>query len=206
MEPISKGIEIKNSKINIESLTLDRLQALIFAPDFTTDNQYTSIYTQKETFERFLKKGGCVTLALFDHHIIVGFAVLDHPDAHDRWARMDETGIMEIKAVEVLRKFRQQGIARQLLYQVLSDPKIEQRIIYLAAYAWTWDTVYSGLNIQSYRNMLIDLYADFGFIEYLTNESNICLKSENIFMARIGKKIPQKIREDFKWLRFGICV
>lgn len=179
---------------------------MAFSPDFTTHKQYTSIYTQKERFEQFVKKGGSVTLALFDHKTIIGFAVLDYPDDEDRWARMDQKDIMEIKAVEVLREFRKQGIARRLLYHLLSDPELEHKIIYLTAYSWTWDTVYSGLTIQSYRNMLMNLYADFGFMEYLTNEPNICLKSENVFMARIGEKVPQKIREEFKWLRFGICV
>ncbi|MFA5903191.1 MAG: hypothetical protein WC836_04605, partial [Desulfobacula sp.] len=58
--------------------------------------------------------------------------------------------------------------------------------------------------IQSYRDMLISLYSPFGFTVLKTNEPNICLKSENIFMVRIGRKVPRKIQDDFKLLRFGI--
>lgn len=41
-------------------------------------------------------------------------------------------------------------------------------------------------------------------MECRTNEPNICLKPENIFMVRTGHNVPQKIKDDFKLLRFGI--
>ena len=119
---------------------------------------------------------------------------------------MGDNIVVELKAVELLRKLRNHGISRHLLAPLLSDPKLEQKIIYLTGYSWTWDLDYSGLSVQSYRNILINLYAGFGLIEYLTNEPNICLKPENIFMVRLGKKVSEKNREDFKWLRFGLSV
>lgn len=53
--------------------------------------------------------------------------------------------------------------------------------------------------------MLIHLYAKSGFLQYMTNEPNICLKPENIFMARFGTNISKEDRDRFKWLRFGIA-
>jgi acetoin utilization protein AcuA len=41
-------------------------------------------------------------------------------------------------------------------------------------------------------------------VEYQTNEPNICLKPENVFMGRIGKKVSLEGQNDFKWLRFGM--
>jgi len=57
---------------------------------------------------------------------------------------------------------------------------------------------------QEYRTMLIRLFGPFGFQEYQTNEPNICLKPENIFMARIGNIISKEVQTEFKWLRFGV--
>ena len=52
--------------------------------------------------------------------------------------------------------------------------------------------------------MLIRLFSPHGFIEMQTNEPNICLKSENLFMARIGAQVDDTVRQAFKWLRFGV--
>jgi len=49
------------------------------------------------------------------------------------------------------------------------------------------------------------LFEPFGFVEYQTNEPNICLKPENVFMGRIGKNVSLEVQNDFKWLRFGMC-
>ena len=197
----------KTGIIHIESkVTLDRIQELIFHSDFTIHEQYRSIYTKSESLEFFAGKGGRVTLAILDNKIIIGFAVLDYPDAKDRWARAGRNTMIELKAVEVLREFRNHRIASHLLSHLLRDFKSEQKIVYLTSYSWTWDLDYSDLSVQSYRDMLINLYTDFGFIEYLTNEPNICLRPENIFMARVGKNISQNVREDFKWIRFDLSL
>lgn len=195
----------KMSRVYIESkVSLDRIQELIFSSDFTSHTQYRSIYTMRESLEFFTGKGGSVTLAILDNKIIVGFAVLDYPDSKGRWAKISRKAIIELKAVEVLREFRSQRIARDLLFHLFCDPGLEHKIVYLTAYTWTWDLKYSGLSAQVYRNVLIDLYSEFGFIEYLTNEPNICLKPENIFMARVGKNVSQNIQEEFKWIRFDL--
>lgn len=191
----------------IESkVSLNRIRNLAMAPDFTTHEHYRSIFTKKDTLERIIGKEGSVTIAHLDNTTIVGFSALDYPDSKERWAYLGQKAVMELKAVEVSRQVRHHGIAKHLLSHLFNDPELELKIIYLSAYSWTWDLKYSRLSLQSYRNMLMNLYRDFGFKEYPTNEPNVCLKPENIFMARIGKKVSQKIREDFKWMRFGIRV
>jgi len=202
---INKSIKTKMGIIHIENnLTLERIQDLIFDSDFTSHTLYRSIFTRKATLERIVGRGGSITLALLDHKTIVGFAALDYPDTKERWSGIGDNIVMELKAVEILRGLRNNGIARHLLSHLLSDPALEEKIIYLTAYSWTWDLDYSGLSIQSYRDILINLYAGFGFIEFTTNEPNICLKPENVFLVRIGKNVLQKHQENFKWLRFGL--
>jgi acetoin utilization protein AcuA len=191
----------------IESkVTLNRICNLAMAPDFTTHEHYRSIFTKKDTLGRIIGREGSVTIAHLKNTTIVGFAALDYPDSKERWADLDQKAVMALKAVEVSRQVRHHGIAKHLLSHLFTDPDLEMKIVYLSAYSWTWDLKYSRLSPQSYRNMLMNLYRDFGFKEYPTNEPNVCLKPENIFMARIGKKVSQKVREDFKWLRFGIQV
>lgn len=170
----------------------------------TSDPAYQPIYTGKQTLEQFAATGGAVCLALFRERIIIGFAVIGHPAPDSRWARAGPNGILELKAVEVARPFRNQGIARHLLTHLFSGSAFEDHIVFLTAYAWLWDIAHTGLSCGAYREMLMTLYAGFGFEPCLTNEPNVCLKPENIFMAKIGKNISAKERELFKWLRFGI--
>ncbi len=196
--------ETKKGTVHIESkLSLDRIQELVLATDFTTHAAYRPIYISKEILEGVVAKGGNVALAILENKTIVGFAILDCPDPEERWARLNEN-VVEVKVVEVLREFRNHGIARHLLFHLLSDPGLEQKIICLTAYSWTWDLESFGQSIQAYKNMLISLYAGFGFMEYQTNEPNICLRPENFLMARIGKNVLQTIQEAFKWARFGL--
>ena len=86
----------------------------------------------------------------------------------------------------------------------LSYSEIEEKIVYLVGYSWTWDLDGTGQSALSYRNMLIRLYESFDFEEYQTNEPNICLKPENFFMGRIGETVTSEIITNFKWLRFDI--
>jgi acetoin utilization protein AcuA len=165
---------------------------------------YRLTHCTKQSLQSIIQKGGRVALALLEHKIIVGFAVLDFPDKNERWTLPDPNIVMELKAVEVLREFRSHGIARQLLACLFSEDFVEEKIVYLTAYSWTWDLAYPGFTVPSYRDMLLSLYRPAGFLEFQTNEPNICLKPENLFMVRTGKKISREIQDEFKLIRFGI--
>jgi acetoin utilization protein AcuA len=77
-------------------------------------------------------------------------------------------------------------------------------ITYMVGYSWTWDLDGTGLTAQQYRNMLIRLFGAHGFREFQTNEPNLCLKPENLFMGRVGGEVSDSMRKAFKWLCFGI--
>ena len=77
-------------------------------------------------------------------------------------------------------------------------------IVYMVGYSWTWDLDGTGKSAPAYRNILISLFEPFGFQEYQTNEPNICLKPENLFMAHIGRDVSEENQKIFKWLRFGV--
>lgn len=185
--------------------TPNEIRTYRFDDQFGTHAQYKSIYTKRETLEKQAAATGAnVVLALTESQQIVGFGVFSHPEADERWAELGPGMMMEVKAVEVSRSLRSCKIAGDLLRLMLLHPKIEQMIAYMVGYSWTWDLDGSGMTAQQYRNMLIRLFNPHGFIEMQTNEPNLCLKPENLFMARIGSRIADHVRQDFKWLRFGI--
>jgi len=185
--------------------TPEAIRSLEFDDQFGTYAHYKSLYTKRESLENIAKfKDTNVVLAIADNRRIIGFGVLAYPESGERWEKLGPEMMMEIKALEVSRNWRTAKIARQILELLLSSPIIEDKIIYLVGYSWTWDLDGTELSRQQYRSMLVHLYESFGFEEYQTNESNICLKPENFFMGRIGKNVSKEIVKDFKWLRFDI--
>ncbi|HSO19095.1 MAG TPA: hypothetical protein VLT88_06540 [Desulfosarcina sp.] len=176
-----------------------------FDGQFGAHAQYKSIYTKRETLERHARKADAnVVLAVTENRRIVGFGVFSHPDPEERWSELGSGVMMEVKAVEVSRSLRSQKIAADLVLLMMAHPRIESMIAYMVGYSWTWDLDGSHLTAQQYRNMLIRLFSPHGFIEMQTNEPNICLKPENLFMSRIGSRVDDRIRQNFKWLRFGV--
>ncbi len=207
-DPIQKEIirSTPAGPIQIRSFcTPMEIQSCRFDDQFGTHAQYKSIYTKRETLEKHAgKMDANVVLALTEKQQIVGFGVFSHPEADDRWTELGPGLMMEVKAVEVSRSLRSCKIAGDLVRLMLNHPKIELMIAYMVGYSWTWDLDGSGMNAQAYRNMLIRLFSPHGLIELQTNEPNICLKPENLFMGRIGSEVSDQVRQDFKWLRFGI--
>ncbi len=181
------------------------IQSYRFDAQFGTHAQYKSIYTKRETLEKHAQKTDAnVVLAITNSRDIVGFGVFSHPDADERWHDLGPGMMMEVKAVEVSRSLRSQKLAGDMVRLMMDHPRIEAMIAYMVGYSWTWDLDGSHFTAQQYRNMLIRLFSPHGFIEMQTNEPNICLKPENLFMARIGSRVVDAVRQDFKWLRFGV--
>ena len=185
--------------------TAEEVRAYTFDSQFGSHAHYKSLYTRRESLEDIAANPDAnVTLALSGGIEIIGFGVLAYPEAGERWAALGDRLMMEVKAIEVGRSWRTAGVAKGLLQRMLFHSDIENKIVYMVGYAWTWDLDGTGMSAQQYRNMLIDLFEPFGFREFQTNEPNLCLKAENMFLGRIGKTVSAKHRDEFKWLRFGI--
>lgn len=183
----------------------DELRQFRFNPQFGAHAHYKSLFTKRISLEQNAELADTnVTVALADDDLIVGFGVLGYPDPDERWSRLHPAVMMEVKVIEVGRGWRSAGLAKGILELLLTHPQIEEKIAYMVGYSWTWDLDGTRQTAQQYRRMLIRLFSDFAFIEYPTNEPNICLKPENLFMGRLGKNLDPKTIEDFKWIRFGI--
>jgi len=185
------------SAAEIRKCTFDR--------EFTFHADYKSLYTSRELLEKSAEQPEAnVVLALVEQNHIIGYAVLAYPDPEERWADLGPEIMMEVAAIEVSRSWRSHKIAASILKMMVVHPQIEEKIVYMVGYSWTWDLNGTGKTAQQYRQMLINLFKPQGFKEYQTNEPNICLKSENLFMCRVGNNLRQVILDRFKWLRFGL--
>ncbi|WP_419660914.1 hypothetical protein Dvar_13190 [Desulfosarcina variabilis str. Montpellier] len=185
--------------------TPETIQTLDFDTYFGLNARPKSIFARRETLEaRAAAADTSVVLAVTEDGQIAGFGVFAPPDADDRWSEMKSGVIMEVEVVEVHHRFRGCGIAGEIVRRMLMHPLIESMIVFMVGYAWTWDLEGSGLSAENYRRLLLRLFSGAGFSEFKTNEPNICLRPENLFMARIGNHISDDMREAFKYLRFGI--
>jgi acetoin utilization protein AcuA len=185
--------------------TPDEIRQLSFDHQFGTHAHYRSLYTKRESLERKAEQPDTsVVLAIVDSKRIVGFGVLAYPDPEERWAQLEPNLMMEVNAIEVSREWRSKKVARGIVQMMNVHPKIEDKVAYFVGYSWTWDLDGNRMTAQQYRQMMAHLFEPFGFEEYQTNEPNICLKSENIFMARIGENVSKELQNQFKWLRFGM--
>lgn len=176
-----------------------------FSDEFGAYAQFKSLYTKKESLAQIAAEVGAnVTLALDQESSIIGFGVLAYPDPDERWSQLTPHIMIEVKAVEVARSWRSFRVADGIIRMLLADRLVERQIVYMVGYSWTWDLDGTRLDGMGYRAILMALFEPHGFIQMQTNEPNICLKPENLFMARIGAEVTADMADQFKWLRFGV--
>ena len=207
--PVSNTVVIQTpngDRLTVRSFcSLELIRQSEFDAQFSVHAQYKSLYINRKSLEACASLPDAnVTLALTDTSRIVGFGVLVPPEPGERWAAMGPGAIMEVKAVEVGRSWRGAGIARNIMQLLMKHPRIEELIVYMVGYSWTWDLDGEGLSAVEYRQKLIALFSRFDFLELPTNEPNVALRPENLFMSRIGECVSTRRQQQFKWLRFGI--
>ena len=187
--------------------TPDEIRRYAFDSEFGHFNRYKSLYTRRESLEKEADHNDAnVTLALSEGSNIIGYGVLGFPEANGRWSAVGSGVVMELKALEVCRTWRSFHVAEGLLELCMDHPKIEERILFLVAYSWTWDLEWARHSTGQYKEMLARLFEPHGFREVHTNEPNVNLRPENMMMARIGKNIGEATVEQFKWARYGISI
>lgn len=165
---------------------------------------YSSIIQKLDVFERVASQPeGRVTICLNEQGALVAYACCWYPEKEDRWSKLG-TLMYELGALEVSRNYRHAGIADAIVRTFMADTFFEEKIAYMNGYCWHWDLDGTGLTMMQYRRMMINFLKKFGFQEYYTNEPNIALREENIFMARIGSRVSEEDQRRFRNLRFGI--
>jgi len=179
----------------------DEIASLSFIKAYTKYAGYRSIVSKKETLiKAALHPDTNVTLAFTPDGKIVGFGILEYPHPGERWQRVGDRIMMEVSVIEIGRPWRSLGISGKILQLLVGHPLREERIFYMVGYSWTWDL--EGISAMDYGNMLIGIFAQEGFQTFRTNEPNIMMRPENLFMARIGNYISESIQQRFKQVRF----
>ena len=183
----------------------DQIASLTFRNVQTKYARYRPLVSHKEKLaERASKPDANVTLAHTRDGEIIGFGILEYPPPEERWARVGDRAAMEVSAIEVNKPWRSRGISERILQLLLDHPLKEDRILYMVGYSWTWDLDGKEMPAMAYRNMLMKLFSRHGFKSYQTNEPNVMLRPENLFMARIGSHVPEEVQKKFKLVRFDL--
>jgi acetoin utilization protein AcuA len=134
-----------------------------------------------------------VTLAFAPDGKIVGFGILEYPHPRERWQRLGNGIVMEVSVIEIGRPWRALGISKEIIRLLVDHPRKKVCVFYMVGYSWTWDL--EGITAMAYRNMLISIFSQQGFKTFQTNEPNIMMRPENLFMARIGENVSASTRK-----------
>ncbi|RPJ16239.1 MAG: hypothetical protein EHM30_06880 [Desulfobacteraceae bacterium] len=194
------------SNITIKSFcSPDDIALLSLKETFVESNNYNPILSKKESLvSASLQQDVNVTIAYTGEKKIIGISILQYPSPEERWVKIENRVMMEVSVVEVAAEWRSRGISKKLFELLFDHPLRERRIIYMVGYSWTWDVSGAGISVIEYRNMLINLFSNFGFRIFPTNDPNVLLCPENLFMARIGADISDNVKMKFKLLRFNM--
>ncbi len=199
-------LETAQGTISIASFySPEHLASLSFKRSFQMHPHYSPIISSKENLIRIAGEPDAnVTLATTAEGNIVGFGILQYPDPDERWVRVGDRVMMELSVIEVSRAWRGGGLARKILEYALAHPLKEEKILYMVGYSWTWDIAGSGRPIMAYRDMMISLFDGFGFALRQTNEPNIMMRPENMFMVRIGTNVDEAVQRRLKQVQFNL--
>jgi len=110
----------------------------------------------------------------------------------------------EMGAIEVSRGYRHLHLAQRLAELSVDADFFEDKIAYMNGFSWHWDLDGTGFTMAQYRKMMVNLLKPYGFREYPTNEPNVAMREENVFLSRIGSRVSPRDQRRFRNLLFGI--
>jgi acetoin utilization deacetylase AcuC-like enzyme len=139
------------------------------------------------------KRPDCaLTLAHTPAGVIVGEVTIAPGD--EWWEGLEN--VYEV-AIEVSSNWRKMSVASNLLAFALELDALEDMILFAIGLSWHWDTEGLGLNVYRYRELISRLFSTQGFVEYPTTEPNVRMEPANILVARIGKRVDQRVVSRF---------
>jgi acetoin utilization protein AcuA len=205
-DPQKGELETEQGKISVASFyTPAGIEPLSFSRSFQKHPHYNPIISSKKSLSEIAcEPDANVTLATTGEGDIIGFGILQYPSPDERWVRVGDRVMMEVSVIEVSRLWRGGGLARKILETVLAHPLQAEKILYMVGYSWTWDLEGSRLQTMTYRDMMINLFAGFGFTLRQTNEPNIMMRPENMFMVKIGANVNDAVRRRLKQVQFNL--
>jgi len=141
--------------------------------------------------------GGRVAAALAAE-TLVGHLSLFQPDPEQRWGRQPQAGLLELGTLEVDRAWRRRGVARTLLAAVCADPALESTILLSPQFAADWDLTGTGLAPGAYRQLVLRLFRQHGFADFVTDEPLVAADPKNCLLVRVGRRAPAALYDAFR--------
>jgi acetoin utilization protein AcuA len=185
----------------ISGLSAADILSLQFHPGLGEFADYRSILTSPAALAREASLENARTVLALCKREILGYVVLRPPLPGERWGQLS---VMREIFCELARGMRGQNIMQTLLEVIHQASDREKLIYYLLGYSWHWDLNGTGRSGLEYRQSIISLVAPYGYKEYPTNDPNVGLHRENIFMARLGLCLSPQEKKAFSRLLFGI--
>lgn len=144
---------------------------------------------------------GRVILAVYEGTII-GYVTFLYPDPMERWSQANMDNLLELGAIEVSSRFRQQHVGEDMLALAFRDDAMEDYIVFTTEYYWHWDLKGTGLDVWAYRKIMEKVMASVGLQWFATDDPEICSHPANCMMARIGSRISLDSMAAFDRIRF----
>jgi acetoin utilization deacetylase AcuC-like enzyme len=138
---------------------------------------------------------GEVVVAHTPEGVVVGYVAVLDPEPGTRFSSLP--GLLEVGAIEVASGWRRGGVAGALLRFAVEPDPFEDLILIASGLAWHWDLEQSGLSAVAYRRVLRRVFEVAGFEWYRTDEPEIAYHPANLFVARIGSRVPSARRALF---------
>jgi acetoin utilization deacetylase AcuC-like enzyme len=138
---------------------------------------------------------GEVVVAHTPEGVVVGYVAVLEPEPGTRFSSLP--GLLEVGAVEVATGWRRGGVAGALLRFAVEPDPFEDLILIASGLAWHWDLDHSGLSAVAYRRVLRRVFEVAGFEALSTDEPEIAYHPANLFVARIGSRVPPARRALF---------
>ena len=138
---------------------------------------------------------GEVVVAHTPEGVVVGYVAVLDLEPGTRFSSLP--GLLEVGAVEVASGWRRGGVAGALLRFAVEPDPFEDLILIASGLAWHWDLEQSGLSAVAYRRVLRRVFEVAGFESFRTDEPEIAYHPANLFVARIGSRVPPARRALF---------
>jgi acetoin utilization deacetylase AcuC-like enzyme/GNAT superfamily N-acetyltransferase len=138
---------------------------------------------------------GEVAVAHTPGGVVVGYVAVLDPEPGTRFASLP--GLFEVGAVEVATGWRRGGVASALLRFAVEPDPFEDLILVASGLAWHWDLDQSGLSEVAYRRVLLRVFEAAGFEQFRTDEPEVAYHPANLFVARVGARVPSARRAAF---------
>ena len=136
-----------------------------------------------------------VVVAHTPEGMVVGYVAVLDPEPGTRFASLP--GLLEVGAIEVATGWRRGGVASALLRFAVEPDPFEDLILIASGLSWHWDLDQSGLSAVAYRRVLGRVFEAAGFETLRTDEPEIAYHPANLFVARVGSRVPPARRAAF---------